>query len=120
MRTMRKERRGLERARRVERSRFVELRGNEEETVVRTEAASSWVRTGSEGGESTDAAAAAWASLRAFCRRRWGRSSGMVAVKGDISSFAGRGGTEAVNDVEVDDCPLETVIDRGRKALLRK
>lgn len=116
---MRKERRGLDRARRVESVRLRELIGRFAETVVKTEEASGGMAC-STASEDSAVTASACASLRAFCRRRCGRSSGSDAVDGDRSSFAGSGGNEAVNEVEFDDCPLEITAARGKKTLLRK
>ena len=120
VRTIRKERRGLDRARRVERVRFKELTGRFAEAVVRTDEASG-AMTGSAAAEGSVSAAAVCASLRAFCRRRCGRSiSGVAPANGDTSFFAGRGGSDAVNDVDVDDRPLETTASPREERVVEK
>lgn len=120
VRTMRKERRGLVKARRVERVRLTEFTGRFSDAVVRTDEASGAI-TGSPAAGEPVSAAVACASLRAFCRRRCGRSiSGVVDVTEGIPSFAGNGGTDAVNEVDVDDRAFETIAVRGRNELLRK
>ena len=117
---MRKERRGLVRARSVERVRLTEFIGRFDDAVVRTDEASGGI-TGSAAAAGPASADAACASLRAFCRRLCGRStSGVVSVTGAAASLAGIGGCDAVNEVDVDDRAFETMAARGRKELLRK
>jgi hypothetical protein len=123
VRTMRKDRRGLERARRIEAVRRRELMGREEEIVVNTDDASGGMTgSGFDAASTVEAAAfvVAWASLRSFCRRRWGSSTRSSAVNGEVWSLIGIEGVEAVKEVEDEDFPRETLIERGRKALLRK
>lgn len=114
---MRKDSRGLVSARRVEHVRLRELMGRLEEAVVRADDASGGM-TGSAVADAASAevdaeptsAAADCASLRAFCRRRCGRSAaGAAVVSGDIPSLSGRRGSDAVNEVDVDERPLETM-----------
>src|SRR5690349_5872116 len=117
---MRKDSRGLVRARRVEHWRLRELMGRLVDAVVRTDEASGGMM-GSAAAEEPASTAADCASLRDFCRRRCGRSTaGMVGICGDVPSFAGTRGSDAVNEVDVDERPLETMAAWGRKELLRK
>jgi hypothetical protein len=117
---MRKDRRGFVRASSVERVRLKEFIGRFEDAVVRTDEASGGM-TGSAAADGPASADAACASLRAFCRLRCGRStSGVDSVTGAAASFAGIGGCDAVNEVDVDDRAFDTMAVRGRNELLRK
>lgn len=116
VRTIRKESRGFESARSVLKRRFIEFLAVASACVVRIEAASSWVSTGS------CSAAAAAASRFSRCLFLWGSSSGMVAVNGTGtgSSFGIVGGIRDVKDVEVLALPFEIISFAGRNVLFRK
>lgn len=115
VRTMRNESRGFDNASKVLNRRFMEFFAVASACVVRIDAASSWVRTGS-----CDSAAAA--SRFSRCLFLCGSSSGMVAVNGTGtgSSFGIVGGIRDVKDVDVLALALETISFFGRNVLFRK
>lgn len=115
--TIRNESRGFERARRVEKRRFMEFFAAASDWVVRIEAASSCVRTGSEESDTLASAASFFSRWRLRC----GSSSGIVAVRGTgTGSSFGIDGILAVKDVDVLALPFETTSFLGRNVLFRK
>lgn len=118
VRTMRKESRGFDRDRRVEKRRRAEFVGSREDSVVREEDASG----GREGNSGFDSAAAA--SWRAFWRRRCGRSwatlGGLfeIEVSSEFGDPLGRVVASIAEDVNAVNLALALV--GSRKALYKK